>query len=50
METPSWNWLVTGFQTVLLLWAWLALVALHVIWRISAGGVADEIRESGPMA
>ena len=50
MDAQPWNWLITGFQTVILLYAWAALVGLHVVWRAVVGAEQDEIRPSGPIA
>jgi hypothetical protein len=47
METQT--WLISGFQTMVLLYAWAALVALHVVWRAAVGIEEDEIRPSGPI-
>ena len=40
--------MISGFQVVLVLWAWALIVALHAAWRSMLGPEQDPIRESGP--
>lgn len=41
--------MITGFQTVLALSAWVVLVLLHALWRGLHGPEADAIRPTGPI-
>jgi hypothetical protein len=45
---PDPGWAVTGFQAVMVLWAWSTVVLLHVFWRCLARG-DDPIRPAGPI-
>ena len=41
--------MISGFQVVMALWAWVVFVLLHAVWRSLPGGTEqDPIRESGP--
>mgnify|MGYP001825680210 CR=1 FL=1 len=45
---PSAGWIVSGFQAVVVLWAWVAVVLIHGLWRSVAKPDPDAIRSSGP--
>jgi len=45
---PSAGWIISGFQAVVILWAWVAVVLLHGLWRSVTKPDPDAIRESGP--
>jgi hypothetical protein len=45
---PSVGWIVSGFQAVVVLWAWVAVVLIHGLWRSAAKPDPDAIRSSGP--
>ncbi len=47
MSSPA--WVITGFQSVVLLWAWGGLVLLHAVWRSLLGAETDPIRQAGPI-
>ena len=47
-DTPTAGWFITGFQTTLVLWAWVPVVLLHCIFRLWSRPGADPIRPSGP--
>jgi hypothetical protein len=47
--TPDPGWMITGFQTVVVLWGWVLLVLLHAMWRALAGPQTDPIRPTGPI-
>ena len=49
MGTPLPGWTITGFETVVVLWAWASLVLLHAVWRSLAGRETDPIRPPGPI-
>jgi hypothetical protein len=42
------GWIVSGFEAVVILWAWVAIVLLHGLWRSVAKPDPDTIRSSGP--
>jgi len=48
-EVPAPAWIITGFQTVVVLWGWGGLVLLHAAWRSLQGPEVDPIRSSGPI-
>jgi len=48
-DIPATGWVLTGFQTVLLLSAWAGAVLLYALWRSLVGPETDPIRESGPI-
>lgn len=43
------DWQLTGFQCVVAVWCWLALVGVHAVWRVAVGAETDETRPSGPI-
>ena len=45
---PPTGWIVSGFQAVVILWAWVAVVLLHGLWHSVAKPDPDAIRDSGP--
>lgn len=42
------GWIITGFQYVVALWVWVAVVLLYGLWRSAARPEPDAIRPSGP--
>ena len=40
------GWIVSGFQAIVILWAWVAVVLLHGLWRSVAKPDPDAIRSS----
>ncbi len=50
MERGQAIWVITGFQVVLFLGTWFALVVLHASWRSFRGPEEDPVRESGPLS
>ena len=42
------GWLVNGFESVVVLWAWMAMALLHGLWRSMWKPAADPIRPAGP--
>ena len=42
------GWMLSGFQAVVTLWAWLGVVLAHGLWRSSGGAEQDPIRPAGP--
>jgi hypothetical protein len=47
-EAPMTIWMLSGFQAVLVLWAWGLAVVLHAAWRSVLGPEQAPIRPSGP--
>jgi len=45
---PPAGWIVSGFQAVVILWSWVAVVLIHGLWRSVAKPDPDTIRSSGP--
>ena len=45
---PVTGWIISGFQYVLALWVWSALIALFGLWRSMVKPDPDPIRPSGP--
>ena len=43
------GWVVTDFQAVVALWAWVLIVLLHCVFRLWSRPDADPIRPSGPI-
>jgi hypothetical protein len=41
--------MITGFQAMFGLWAWVGVVALYATFRAAVGPETDPIRESGPI-
>ncbi len=44
------GWMIDGFQTVILVWLWVALVVIGAAWRSLYGPEIDPIRPAGPPA
>ena len=42
------GWLVSGFEVIVFIWAWVALALLHGLWRSMWKPAADPIRPAGP--
>lgn len=42
------GWIVSGFQSIVALWVWIAIVLIHGLWRSVAKPDPDTIRSSGP--
>jgi hypothetical protein len=40
--------MISGFQAIVFLWAWVAVVLLYGLWRSVAKAGPDPIRPSGP--
>jgi hypothetical protein len=43
------EWWLSGFQGVVALWGWAAVVLLYALWRSLRGSEPDTIRPSGPV-
>jgi hypothetical protein len=47
--TEHGGWVITGFQAMVGLWAWLLIMLLHCVFRLASRPGADPIRPSGPV-
>ena len=43
------GWMITGFDAMVTLGAWLVIVLAYGLWRSLGDGQQDEIRPSGPL-